>query len=201
MNRLNAKLLLGALLASVSLSSCLQQEDIDPMVKQAKYKPFTPNPFFSDGRAMRTPPANTISRERSPSPQIEYGTDDKGLPLSANPIALTPKLLATGRKQFDIHCAICHGATGDGHSLVSTQMSLKTPPNLIEKSKRDLLDGTIFNAITNGYGLMAGYSADLSSEERWAVVAYLRALQRSQATTLADAPADVRTQLEKEAQQ
>jgi len=188
------------LLAAMSSAACLQQEDIDPMTKQAKYKAFTQNPFFSDDRAMRTPPANTIARERTASPQLEYGTDDKGAPLAAIPVALTPELMKLGHKQFDIHCAICHGATGDGHSLVSTQMSLKTPPNLIEKSKRDLLDGTIFNAITNGYGLMNGYAADLTSEERWAVVAYLRALQRSQATTLADAPADVRAQLEKEAQ-
>ena len=194
-------LLSFGLLAVISTSACLQQEDIDPMTKQAKYKPYSPNPFFSDGRAMRTPPANTVSRERTANPQVEYGTDDKGMPLAVSPLATTAALLATGHKQFDIHCAICHGASGNGHSLVSTQMSLKIPPNLIVPDKRALPDGRIFNSITNGYGLMNGYAADLTSEERWAVVAYLRALQRSQSTTMADAPQDVQAQIQKEAQQ
>jgi mono/diheme cytochrome c family protein len=189
------------LLAVMSSAACLQQEDIDPMTKQAKYKPFTQNPFFSDGRAMRTPPPNTVSRERTANPAVEYGTDEKGAPLAVSPLATTALLLATGHKQFNIHCAICHGGSGDGRSLVSSQMSLKTPPNLIAADKRALPDGRIFNSITNGYGLMNGYAADLTSEERWAVVAYLRALQRSQSTTMADAPADVQAQLQKEAQQ
>ncbi len=199
MNRLNAKLLVSALAAAVSLSACLQQEDIDPMTKQAKYKPFTQNAFFADGRAMRTPPANTVARERA-NAQTFSGRDDSGQMIATNPFPLSAQFLATGRKQYDIHCAICHGATGDGHSLVSTQMSLILPPSLVNTAKRALTDGFIFNALTNGWGLMAGYAADMTTEERWAVVAYVRALQRSQGTTIADATADARAQLEKEAQ-
>jgi len=187
-------------LAAMSSAACLQQEDIDPMTKQAKYRAYSKNPFFSDGRAMRTPPPNTVARERSVVPQVAYGLDEKGQPVAVSPLVATPELMKLGQKQFDIHCAICHGATGDGHTLVSTQMSLKAPPNLIEKSKRDLPDGTIFNVITNGYGLMNGYAADLTTEERWAVVLYLRALQRSQSTVLADAPEEIRAELSKEVQ-
>ena len=197
MNTLVQARLLGLAAAALCVAGCFAQEDIDPMTQQAKYKAFAPNPFFADGRSMRVPPANTVSRERPiSSSQLEYGLDEKGTQIDKSPVALTPALMATGHKQYDIHCAVCHGVAGDGKSLVATQMSLKSPPNLIEK--KGLSDGHIFNAITSGYGLMGGYAADLTNEERWAVVAYLRALQRSQSTTLADAPAEVRSQLEKE---
>jgi hypothetical protein len=184
-----------ALLALLgALSGCIQQEEIDPMVKQAKYKAYAPNPFFADGRAMRVPPGGTVPRERRlGSSALIHGLDDKGQPITGFPLPLTPELLKTGQKKFNIHCAICHGIAGDGQSLVASQMSLKAPPSLHER--RNLTDGHLYEVVANGYGLMAGYGVELTIEERWAVVAYVRALQRSQDARLEDAPAEVRAHL------
>jgi mono/diheme cytochrome c family protein len=187
-------LALCASLLLPALAGCTQDQ-IDPMVKQAKYKAYAPNPFFADGRSMRTPPSGTVPRERQlGSTQLIRGVDEKGVKISAFPLPLTRALLATGQKKFEIHCAVCHGLSGNGVSLIATQMSLKQPPDLHQK--RALATGHIYEVVTNGYGLMAGYGVELSVEERWAVVAYVRALQRSQNATLGDATPQGRAELE-----
>jgi mono/diheme cytochrome c family protein len=107
---------------------------------------------------------------------------------------VTRKLLDLGRKRYDITCGTCHGVLGDGDSIVARQMSLRPPPSLhryIEKPA-----GYIYEVATKGFGMMASYAAELTVEERWAVVAYIRALQLSQNTPAADLPADVRQRLE-----
>jgi mono/diheme cytochrome c family protein len=93
---------------------------------------------------------------------------------------VTPKLLALGRKRYDITCATCHGPAGDGVSIVGTQMALRPPPSLVTQKYIEKPSGYIFEIATKGFGLMASYAAELSVEERWAVVAYIRALQLSQ---------------------
>jgi mono/diheme cytochrome c family protein len=178
-------------------SGCVQSESIDPMMVQPKYKAYSRNDFFLDGRAMRTPPANTIPRERTiGNLALTTGADEKGTRVTAIPVAVTHDLLETGRNKFNIHCAVCHGLLGDGNSLVATQMSLRPPPNLHERTAQPV--GHTYEVIANGYGLMPSYAAELSVDERWAVVAYVKALQRSQAARLADAPAEARARLEKE---
>ena len=180
------RLAAAAALLSGSLA-CIQQEAIDPMVKQAKYKAYAPNPFFADGRAMRTPPAGTVARvQQLGSTQLIRGVDERGVKISNFPLVLDRALLELGRKKYEIHCALCHGLAGDGQSLIASQMSLKTPPSLHER--RQLVNGHIYEVVTNGYGLMAGYGVELSVEERWAVVAYVRALQRTETARLEDAP-------------
>jgi mono/diheme cytochrome c family protein len=192
MNRPIATRVLSAL-AVIAAAGC-SQEDIDPMIKQAKYKAYAPNSFFADGRGMRPPVAGTVAREQTVgAPQLVHGADEKGVTVTNFPLPLTANLLAKGRKEYDIHCAICHGLAGDGKSLVASQMSLKAPPSLHEK--RNVTSGHIFQVIGEGWGLMGGYSNELSVEERWAVVAYVRALQRSQHAQLSDAPPEVRKEL------
>jgi mono/diheme cytochrome c family protein len=107
--------------------------------------------------------------------------------------------MVEGRTRFEIHCAICHGLVGDGVSLVATQMSLRPPPNLHQL--RNPGPGHVFQVVSEGFGLMPPYAAQLTPRERWAVVAYLQALQRSQAGTLADAPPDIQQKLRAEAGQ
>jgi mono/diheme cytochrome c family protein len=176
-------------------TACVQSESIDPMMVQQKYRAYARNDFFLDGRAMRTPPPNTIPRERTVGPpELTTGANAKGEPVTVIPVPVTRALLETGRGKFNIICATCHGLAGDGNSLVATQMSLRPPPSL--HSAHSV--GHYYQVITAGYGLMAGYAAELSVEERWAVIAYLRALQRSQDARLADAPPDVRARLQKE---
>ena len=182
-----------ALALAAGTTGC-SQEDIDPMIKQAKYKAYAPNPFFADGRGMRPPVAGTVSREQTlGSTALVHGVDEKGATVTGFPLQITAPLLETGRKEYDIHCAICHGLAGDGKSLVATQMSLKPPADL--HTKRAVTNGHIYQVIGEGWGLMGGYAAELSVTERWAVVAYVRALQRSQFAKLDDATPEARTVL------
>jgi mono/diheme cytochrome c family protein len=169
---------------------------VDPMERQPKGKAYADNPFFEDGRAMRQPPAGTVPREKLVgNPAVAEGKVN-GQDVTEIPIAVTPELLRVGHKQFDIVCATCHGLLGDGRSLVAANMSLRPPPDLHEL--REMTVGHYFQVITQGYGLMPGYVPQLSVEERWAVIAYLRALQLSQNAPLALAPPDERARLQRE---
>jgi cytochrome c553 len=112
------------------------------------------------------------------------------------PLPVSRKLLELGRKRFDITCATCHGPLADGKSIVATQMALRPPPSLQQAQYVAKPAGYIYEVITKGFGLMASYAAELSVEERWAVVAYLRALQISQNTPVGALPPEIRQQLE-----
>ena len=187
----------AALLSLLLPVACGETTLFDPMERQPKFKAFAANPQFEDGRAMRQPPAGTVPRERQTlRPEITAGVDRKGQVVSAIPVAVTRELLDTGRNKFEIHCAVCHGLLGDGVSPVATQMSLRPPPNL--HKLRNPGAGHIYQVVTLGFGLMASYAAELTAQERWAVVAYLEALRRSQSATLADAPPDIQKRLREE---
>lgn len=191
-----AALLLVAGLAA----ACGDTTIFDPMERQPKVRAFSANPLFEDGRGMRQPPAGTVPRERQTMrPEITVGRGADGQLVSAIPVPVTRESMELGRTRFEIHCAVCHGILGDGYSPVATQMSLRPPPNL--HKLRNPSAGHVFQVISEGFGLMAPYSAELTPAERWAVVAYVEALRRSQAATLADAPADIQQKLRAEAAQ
>ncbi len=161
--------------------------------------------FYADGLSMRAPPEGTVPQERiTVNPRLTTGHDPDG-PIQSNaeplpnyvatvPVPVSRKLLELGRKRFDITCATCHGPVGDGNSIVATQMSLRPPPSLHKYTTKPA--GYIYEVITKGFGLMASYAAELTVEERWAVVAYLRALQLSQSTPLGALPPEIRRELE-----
>jgi mono/diheme cytochrome c family protein len=167
------------------------------MQRQAKYKAYQPSEHHPDGLAMRTPPAGTVPWGSVGDPALQQGVGPDGRPLPLAPVALTPQLLAAGRKKFDIHCAVCHGLVGDGRSQVALNMSLRKPPDL--HLYRDVPDGYLYQVITKGFGLMPGYAAELTPEERWGVVGYLRALQLSQHASAAQVPAGTLKRLEGDA--
>jgi len=169
----------------------------DPMQRQAKYKAYQPSEHHPDGLAMRTPPAGTVPWGSVGDPALQQGVGPDGRPLPLAPVALTPQLLAAGRKKFDIHCAVCHGLVGDGRSQVALNMSLRKPPDL--HLYRDVPDGYLYQVITKGFGLMPSYAAELTPEERWGVVGYLRALQLSQRASAAQVPAGTLKRLEGDA--
>lgn len=170
---------------------------LDPMLVQDKVRPYRPSDFYADGVAMRPAPEGTVSREAVLDPEVRSGARADGRPLDRIPLELTRRLLETGRKRFEIVCGTCHGLTGDGRSLVARNMSLRPPPSLHDYAARP--DGYFFQVISQGFGLMPAYSAELTVEERWAVVAYLRALQLSQRAGLAQAPPAERARLLAEA--
>jgi len=186
------------LLLGVLCAACGDTTIFDPMERQPKYKAFAANPLYEDGRAMRNPPEGTVPRERlTMRPEITAGRDRSGQVVGAIPVAVTKELMLRGRTRFEIYCGVCHGLLGNGDSPVASQMSLRPPPNL--HLLHNTGPGHLFQVITEGYGLMPSYAAQLTAEDRWAVIAYLQALLRSQKATLADAPPDIQQKLSAEA--
>jgi hypothetical protein len=154
---------------------------------------------------MKAPPEGTVPRERiTLNARLTTGREADG-PIQTNgeplpmyvtsiPVPVTRKLLDLGRKRYEITCGTCHGTLGDGDSIVARNMALRPPPSLHRYNERPA--GYIFEVATKGFGMMASYAAELTVEERWAVVAYIRALQLSQSTPAGALPGDVRGKLE-----
>jgi hypothetical protein len=171
-------------------------EQLQRMVEQPKYLPYGVNDFFEDGRAMRIPEPGTVSRETTPSTPANEGRQPSGAFLQKIPRPITRSLLELGQREFQITCAACHGLLGNGDSVVAEKMSLRAPPSIHDFADRP--DGFFYSVISEGYGLMPAYAEYIPAESRWAIVAYLRALQLSQRARLSDAPPEIRAQLLRE---
>lgn len=171
---------------------------LDPMMRQPKVKPFRESEFWANGVSMRAPPEGAVPVEHVAAADVRTGRNPDGTPVARIPVPLSRPLLESGRKRFEIVCGTCHGLVGDGRSLVGRNMSLRPPPSLIDPPVVARPDGYLFVVATEGFGLMPGYAAELTVEDRWAVVAYVRALQLSQRARIEDAPPDERARLEKE---
>ena len=172
-------------------------EALDPMISQQKVKPYSYSDFWSDHVAMRAPPPGTVAREDLLASAVTTGRGPDGKPLARIPIPVDQALLQRGRQRFDVACAACHGWLGDGVSLVARNMSLRPPPSLHLRPQQP--DGWYFQVVSQGFGVMPSYASSLTAQDRWAVVAYVRALQLSQATRLQDLPPAERARLEREA--
>jgi mono/diheme cytochrome c family protein len=174
----------------VALSGCdVSSEFLQRMEAQSKYEYYEASDFWADGRAMRTPPAGTVPRERfdklpelrDPMQKMSALTGRaNGQPVSAIPVTVDQKLLTLGQKKYNIVCSQCHGVLGDGNSIVAENMALRLPPSLLELQSKP--DGHFYTAINEGYGVMPSFSGELDLRERWAVVAYVRALQTARNT-------------------
>jgi mono/diheme cytochrome c family protein len=191
--------LCALLLAATAAAGC-DEDALNPMsARQPRIRPYSGSEFFSDGIGMRTPPTGTVPRQRITG-DLGLTTGKQGTAFLTNfpaAIKVDDALLRLGQKRYNITCGTCHGPAGDGVSIVARQMSLKPPPALMLFADRPV--GYIFEVATLGHGLMASYAAELPIKERWAVVAYVRALQRARTATLAEAPPAERERLEKEA--
>jgi len=169
---------------------------LNPMMFQPKVKPYRKSEFYPDGVAMRHPPAGSVPVGAATDPAVAAGRDAGGKYLARMPVPVTRELIATGQRRFDVFCAVCHGVLANGKSPVARNMSIRPPPSLLENPARP--DGFYFAAMTEGYGYMPSYAPWLDEQERWSIVAYVRALQLSQHARLDQAPPDVRARLEKE---
>jgi mono/diheme cytochrome c family protein len=178
---------------ALALAGCPR---LDPMQRQQKVKAFQPSAYWPDGLGMRAPPLGTVPHGRLVPLEVSTGLGPDGLAVGRVPLAVDARLLARGRARFDVHCAVCHGVLGDGESQVALSMSLRRPPSL--HAYRDVPDGYIYRVVSEGFGLMPSYAAEISIEDRWAIVAYVRALQLSQYATLEQVPPDARRRLEEE---
>jgi mono/diheme cytochrome c family protein len=174
------------------------------MKYQPKHTQQTRSGFFSDGRSDRVAPPNTVAASYGPAGQplksdafLYRGRapDDsfaRGFPPS---LRVDMRLLERGRDRFTIYCAPCHGAVGDGNGITK-KYGMGATPTYHDERLRKMAEGEIFNTITIGKGQMSPYGDKLAPADRWAVIAYVRALQRAQAGTLADVPRDHRAELE-----
>ena len=145
------------------------------MVFQSRVDAQSKSTFFKDGFGMRKPVKGTVSRESIP---YEYASikEQPTKPL-VNPLPASKEVLNTGKKKFDIYCSPCHGYYGDGDSRLRGQFP--NPPSLHSQKVRNWQDGNIFHVLTNGQNVMPSYAVQLSPDERWAVVHYIRALQKA----------------------
>jgi len=167
---------------------------IPDMEFQKKFKAQGETPFFADHRMMRTPPAGTVPRGFADTDQAYYQGKVGETDVAHNPRPITEELLERGRNRFNIYCAPCHDRTGSGKGIV-IGYGFVPPPSFHTDRVRQFADGYIFNVITHGVRNMPAYGPQIPVDDRWAIVAYLRALERSQNATLADVPPDKRGQL------
>ncbi len=170
--------------------------DWERMLAQRKATPFTASSVFANGIAMQQPPRGTVPREERLGPSALTLGEVAGVDVNELPLPVTHELFLRGQNRFGIFCAACHGVLGDGRSEVAKNMSLRPPPSLHEPRIAALADGRLFSVVTYGYGMMPSYAWALPVRDRWAVVLYVRALERSQRCALADLPPEVRREAE-----
>ncbi len=181
------------LLSSALVAGCRQDMHDTP-----RYEAFEASDFFADKRAMRPFVEGTVARGMLRDNDLFYTatSEDGELTTSLPPeVVVDTALLERGQQRFDIYCAPCHSQLGDGNGMV-VQRGFKRPASLHDQRLRDERVGYFFDVITNGFGQMPNYAAQIAPADRWAVVAYIRALQLSQGATLDDVPADERRALE-----
>ncbi len=156
------------------------------MYDQPKYKPNDVSNFFPDGRAMQPPPANTVPlNSYNPNSPLMTGRVEGELAEQLPPeIKLDAALLAHGQSRYNAFCAPCHGLVGDGQGVIAYRGPM-TVPTLHQDRLRTVPIGYFFDVITNGIGRMYSYASRIPPEDRWAIAAYVRALQLSQNTDVA----------------
>ena len=169
-------------------------EIFDDMDRQAKVKPQKPSEFFADQRAARMPIPGTIPTHIPVENEYLYTGRIGNNWGDGIPIPVTEALITRGQERYQIHCAVCHGATGAGNGITS-QYGLVGIANLHQERILKMDDGEIYNTITHGKGTMYGYGSNIQLEDRWAIVAYIRALQIAQNATINDLPPEERTRL------
>ena len=166
------------------------------MDSQQKYKAQAKSEFFEDGLSMRQPPAGTVARGDLREDDAYYhGKNSDGSLVNKMPVEINMNLLHRGRERYNIYCAPCHDQTGAGQGIVIKKGFLP-PPSFHLDRLRESPDGHFFDVITNGIRNMPQYKQQIPVADRWAIVAYIRALQRSQNASPADVPADVRQSID-----
>ena len=160
---------------------------------QERFDPQEANDFFADGRSMRTPVAGTIPRGAlREDTRFFEGLTDTGELVEVAPVSTTMEILERGRRQFDIFCAVCHGRSGDGRGPIMTgDFGYVPAPSFHTDALRALPDGHYYRAIKDGIRTMPSYAQQIPVADRWAIVLYIRALQKSQNATSDQIPESV----------
>lgn len=184
-------------------------EIFSDMDRQGKLRPQTYNEFFSDRMSSRLPVAGTIARskpfhvnDKDVYPFEDAPVNTGKIPGTTNfvetiPLPVTERLMDRGQQRFNIYCSPCHGAQGDGKGI-TTKLGMAVIADLHDGGTRKVVqqpDGQLFNTITYGKNLMGAYGGIIPVEDRWAIIAYVRALQRSHLASIDDVPANERSRI------
>lgn len=193
---------LAAMVLSLLSAACSNFPSREPpfwifpdMKKQDKVKYEGESPFFADRRGSRRPVAHTVAQETY-NPDVAYSTgiNADGMYVARNPEPIDHALLERGEAKFNIYCSPCHDRTGAGRGVVSAKSNW-IPGNLHEERIVGFVDGELFHVVTNGRRSMPSYRFQIPDKDRWAIVAYVRVLQRAWLGKLDDVPAEVQTRL------
>lgn len=181
----------AVLFLALACAGCRQD-----MQDQPKYKPLHDSEFFADHRSERPQIEGTVARGHLRVDQARYtgklGQND----VTNFPWPITRQDLARGQQRYNIYCAPCHSRVGDGMGMIVLR-GFKQPPSYHIPRLKDAPVGHFFDVITNGFGAMPSYASRVSPDDRWRVIAYVRALQLAESATLADVPADQRNNIQK----
>jgi len=178
--------------AAFAAAGCRQD-----MHNQPKYIPLRESTFFSDDRSARPLVAGTVARGQLREDTLLYTGKVNGADATVFPFPITDRVMARGQERFNIYCSPCHGETGQGDGMI-VRRGYRRPPTYHQDRLREAPVGHFFDVITNGFGAMPDYAAQIRVEDRWAIVAYLRALQLSEHATIADVPPDRRGSLDRQ---
>jgi len=177
------------------------------MKRQLKLRPQTANGFFANGLSSQLPQPGTIAQEKPTlvSGQAVYSFDD--VPVNTgrtpgttnfvelNPLPVTASVLARGHRQYNIYCAPCHSQVGDGNGVPKKIGAMAVVANLHDKVIVEQTDGALFNTVSYGKNNMQGYAAQIPVEDRWAIIAYVRALQLARLGSVDDLTPEMRAKL------
>ena len=183
--KISASLFLCAAFCAITLSGCdmaLRQD----MADQPKNRPQSPSDFFSDGRSERPLVENTVAHGAVDDDVYHVAKDYAGYPLPVD-----EKLLVRGEDRYKVFCTPCHGLQGDGNGMAAVR-GMKHPPSYHIDRLRQAPNGYFYDVITNGFGAMYSYSESIPPRDRWAITAYIRALQLSRNAKASDLPEDLR---------
>jgi mono/diheme cytochrome c family protein len=183
-------LLLVAVAAAAAGAGCRHD-----MQNQNKLIPYRASVFFPNGASARQPPEHTVARGELRADEAYYTGIRGGKPVADLPFPVTREVLRRGQQRFDIFCAPCHGRLGDGRGMIVTR-GYKQPPSFHGEMLRSAQVGYFFNVMSQGFGVMPSYAAQVSVPDRWAIAAYIRALQYSQNAPLAELPPETRAAIE-----
>jgi mono/diheme cytochrome c family protein len=163
---------------------------------QPRYNPYDQTDFFGDGQSARQPVAGTFPRgELTLGPQeLLYTGKVNGQPSEAFPFPVAQGIVERGRERFNVFCSPCHGFAGDGDGMI-VQRGFRRPPSLHEDRLRAAPAGHYFDVITNGFGVMYPYGYRVAPRDRWAIIAYVRALQLSRQASISDVSEEERQKL------
>lgn len=161
---------------------------------QPKYKSFEPSSFFDDGRSERPAVPGTVARGQLHLDELLYTGKVNGVVANIFPFPITRKDLERGRERYNVFCTPCHDYAGTGQGMI-VQRGFPPPPSYHIQRLHDAPVGHFFDVMTNGYGTMYSYADRIPVKDRWRIVAYIRALQLSQETKLADLPGEDRSKL------